>query len=126
MGKFHAYSLAYPLNFFFPHRPNMAMAEDTFEVSELKEDLDDNLLFQLNKSFSEKYDGQVPDFLIRIPGRVNLIGEHVDYCGYSVCPMAIEQCMLAIVKVIDEPKIILSNLESSKYPDYSCRMDDIR
>jgi galactokinase len=48
-----------------------------------------------------KYDGVVPAFARRhggpprlvaaAPGRVNLIGEHVDYCGLPVFPMAIQR-----------------------------------
>ena len=33
---------------------------------------------ELNALFKEKY-GSLPEFYVRAPGRVNLIGEHIDY-----------------------------------------------
>ncbi|CAN6468975.1 unnamed protein product [Victoria cruziana] len=45
---------------------------------------------RLKSKFSELY-GCQPDVFARAPGRVNLIGEHIDYEGYSVLPMAIRQ-----------------------------------
>ncbi|XP_014222552.1 N-acetylgalactosamine kinase [Trichogramma pretiosum] len=60
---------------------------------------------------------RTPAFFVQVPGRVNLIGEHVDYCGYSVCPMAIEQHMLVAVCKTDEDVIQLTNVDD-KYEDY--------
>lgn len=39
--------------------------------------------------FKQLYN-EPPRFFCRAPGRVNIIGEHIDYCGYSVLPAAIE------------------------------------
>jgi len=58
------------------------------------EEIDDKLRLkrytQLITKFKNTYGGH-PEFICRAPGRVNIIGEHIDYCGYSVLPMAISQ-----------------------------------
>jgi galactokinase len=75
------------------------------------------------KSLRDKFQaefGKQPDFIARSPGRVNLIGEHVDYAGYSVLPMAIEKdCVMAVgVEVGQKPHVTLANI-NAKYPTRS-------
>ncbi|XP_042452181.1 galactokinase-like [Zingiber officinale] len=47
--------------------------------------------FQTVKAKFVELFGREPQLYARSPGRVNLIGEHIDYEGYSVLPMAIRQ-----------------------------------
>lgn len=57
-----------------------------------------------------------PEFIVRSPGRVNLIGEHIDYSGFGVLPMAIERDVIqAVATTSDDNKIRISNT-ISKYP----------
>ncbi|HEY2339128.1 MAG TPA: galactokinase, partial [Steroidobacteraceae bacterium] len=42
----------------------------------------------------ERHYGRLPTWIVRAPGRVNLIGEHTDYNGGFVLPMAIEREVL--------------------------------
>ncbi|MDE3077423.1 MAG: galactokinase family protein, partial [Chloroflexota bacterium] len=44
---------------------------------------------QAAQAFSRRLGGR-PDFVVRAPGRVNLIGEHTDYNDGLVLPMAID------------------------------------
>ena len=45
---------------------------------------------QVTQIFQQRY-GAAPTFLVRAPGRVNLIGEHTDYNDGFVMPMAIDR-----------------------------------
>jgi galactokinase len=49
-----------------------------------------DLVTQLTRVFQESY-GSPPDHIIRAPGRVNLLGEHVDYNDGLVLPAAIDR-----------------------------------
>ena len=53
---------------------------------------------------------------MRAPGRVNIIGEHIDYCGYSVLPAALEQDFIMAYVVTDDDNITINNIEKDMYP----------
>nr|CAH8870748.1 unnamed protein product [Trichobilharzia regenti] len=51
-----------------------------------------NIASKLSDEFIRTF-GDKPTFVVQAPGRVNLIGEHIDYNGYPVLPMALEQAI---------------------------------
>ncbi|KAJ9654919.1 galactokinase [Neophaeococcomyces mojaviensis] len=75
-------------------------------------------LHKLVESFTKKY-GEKPDFIARSPGRVNIIGEHIDYSLYNVLPAAVTVDVLVAVKVNEvakETTISVANTNDTKYP----------
>ncbi|KAF3330803.1 galactokinase isoform X2 [Carex littledalei] len=74
------------------------------------------LRFDLVKAkFVELYE-QEPELYARSPGRVNLIGEHIDYEGYSVLPMAIRQDMIVAIRKNPHSKELRIANVNDKYP----------
>jgi len=55
-------------------------------------------------------------FFVRVPGRVNLIGEHTDYNGYPVLPIAIERDILLCASPADDGRIVVGNRDR-RYPE---------
>ena len=78
-------------------------------------------LKHLCNQFSAIYRGKAPQYVARSPGRVNLIGEHIDYSLYEVLPMAIAADILIAVRTIpgkssgDNPQVSLNNLDPEKF-----------
>lgn len=108
------------------------------QTSELKEIYaqEDDLAFQriearyrdLEEAFAKEYQGLPVDVFIRAPGRVNIIGEHIDYEGYSVLPMAISKEVIFAVSLSNTEtttngSIELANMNAAKFPPASVSTD---
>merc|ERR1719270_1818364 len=72
--------------------------------------------------FQSEYGNPVA-FFARSPGRVNLIGEHIDYCGYAVLPMAIEQDIVIAASHNTSGVINLKNT-NTKYESYTVKVNE--
>ncbi|KAL2177025.1 ribosomal protein S5 domain 2-type protein [Thermothelomyces heterothallicus CBS 202.75] len=78
---------------------------------------------KLVSQFEAKY-GHGPEFVSRSPGRVNIIGEHIDYSLYPVLPMAIAADALLAVSTSPTPEnassytIKIANVQESKFPEH--------
>ena len=70
----------------------------------------------LRALFHEHFTGSGEPFVVRSPGRVNLIGEHMDYNGLPVLPMAIEQAILVAFLPRTDGVVRMRSLDP-KYPE---------
>lgn len=104
-------------------------------------------LQELREFYIKEFDVE-PQFYVRVPGRlvdainltvsrisntlfltyfrVNIIGEHVDYCGYPVLPMAIEQSILLAVGYTKENSFLYLRNIDRKFDNYKCDLRSIR
>jgi galactokinase len=65
---------------------------------------------QVERAFIKRF-GEAPTWIIRAPGRVNLIGEHTDYNDGYVLPMAIKQAIWIALRPINEAVVRVCSLE---------------
>jgi len=75
---------------------------------------------RLSALFSEKFGGQ-PDVIASAPGRVNLIGEHTDYNGGQVLPIAIDRRTYIAVRRSDLGRSRASSVSESVSGEFDAR-----
>ena len=66
----------------------------------------------LERSFSTYFNAK-PKFIVRAPGRVNLIGEHTDYNDGFVLPMAIDRAVWIALRPRSDEKVNIHSLDIS-------------
>lgn len=73
-------------------------------------------LQHLRDSFVREYGPAISVHLARAPGRVNLIGEHTDYNGLPVFPMAIQRDVALLFRARDDAQVCLFSAEAGYAP----------
>lgn len=69
-----------------------------------------NTRMRVTKAFTQRYGGS-PDWLVRAPGRVNLIGDHTDYNDGFVLPMALERDVWIALRRRSDRTVLVHSLD---------------
>lgn len=102
--------------------PKVESVTDVYADPSASQGISSTLKSRWNSLLStfDKLYGQRPDFVARSPGRVNIIGEHIDYSLYDVLPMAVTADALIAVKVTSTPSgkatVKIANLNPERFP----------
>ena len=64
----------------------------------------------IDTKFAETF-GAAPDIIAAAPGRVNLIGEHIDYSDGFVLPFAINDRTFAAIRIRDDRKVRIASMQ---------------
>jgi galactokinase len=73
---------------------------------------------QVTAEFEHRF-GRPPAFVVRAPGRVNLIGEHTDYNDGFVLPLAIDRAAWIALQPHSDQSVIVHSLDNDQTVEFS-------
>ena len=68
--------------------------------------------------FTSRFD-QSPRWIVRAPGRVNLIGEHTDYNDGFVLPLAIDRAVWIALRPRDDRRVVVHSIDYNQSAEFS-------
>ncbi len=81
-----------------------------------------SLLETVKQRFRDEF-GEDPAFIVRAPGRVNLIGEHTDYNDGFVFPMAIDRAAWIALRPREDKRVLALSLDMEDRREFA--LDDL-
>jgi galactokinase len=82
-----------------------------------------NLVDVVKEGFVKQFSAE-PAFVVRAPGRVNLIGEHTDYNDGFVMPMAIDRAVYIALRPRNDKKVRLYSMDFEIWGEFA--LDDLQ
>ena len=93
--------------------PIFGSIKDIYSDPSIQKDKKQKLESSIAK-FKEEF-GTEPEHFARAPGRVNIIGEHIDYNGYGVLPFALHMEIWFFFGPSELPRIRMTNTNSTRF-----------
>ena len=84
----------------------------------------ENVVDKVVADFVARY-GEQPGWVVRAPGRVNLIGEHTDYNDGFVLPLAINRAVAIALRPRPDERVRLHSLDFPEQPA-AFALDEVR
>jgi len=85
----------------------------------------ETLVLHVREAFKKRFDQAGPDFVVTAPGRVNIIGEHVDYNAGIVMPAAIERWTVAAIRKRDDGLVRIHDVQFNLEAEFNSK-DEIK
>jgi len=76
-------------------------------------------------AFGETYGRHKPVAIVRCPGRINLMGRHIDHQGGHCNPLAIDREIVMVVQARDDDVISLANVDQLSFPAQVFSLNDL-
>ena len=77
------------------------------------------------RAFTQRYGAGRPVAMVRSPGRINLMGRHIDHQGGSVNVMAVNREIILVAAPRTDDVVTLANAEGTQFSEESFRISDL-